>query len=82
MKSEIFPKKVDIRQRLIESKSIHMPKYCDFIEIYHQTLFQTSQYMAFDLIRLKFTEFTFIMHRPNVNTWIFDFQPNTISRRT
>ena len=80
MKVELFPKKVDIRQKLIESKSIYMPKYCDFIELYHQTLFQIAQTTGFDLIRIKFIEFTFILHKPTANTWILDFKPNTISQ--
>lgn len=76
MKGEYFPNKTEIRQRIIESKSKWLCKYCDFIELYHTYLFQIASTMGFDLIRLRFQEFTIIVHRPNTSTWIFDFKPN------
>lgn len=73
LKNEYFPSKTEIRQKIIESKSKFIVRYCQFIDLYYNYIFTTANTIGFDLIRMKFYEIQVIIHRPNKDTWIFDF---------
>lgn len=74
IKNDYFPSKLEIRQRIIESKSKYIARYCQFIDLYYNYIFTTANTIGFDLIRMSFYEIKVIIHRPNKNTWIFDFK--------
>lgn len=76
IKGEYFPPKCDIVARIVESKSLHIKRYIEFIELYYNYIFSIANMLGFDLIRLRFYEMTAIIHRPNSTTWIFDFSSN------
>lgn len=73
IKNDYFPSKTEITQRIIESKSKYIARYCQFIDLYYNYLFTTANTIGFDLLRMSFYECKVIIHRPNKDTWIFDF---------
>lgn len=76
MKNDYFPSKTEIRQKVIDSKSKYIARYCQFIELYYNYIYTTANAIGFDLLRMSFYEIKVIVHRPNKDTWIFDFKNN------
>lgn len=74
IKNDYFPSKTEIKQRIIESKSKYIARYCQFIELYYNYIFTTANTIGFDLLRMNFYEIKVIIHKPNKDTWIFDFK--------
>lgn len=73
LRGDTFPPQYDITTTIIKQKSKIGDSAIKFIHIYYHYIVITSGMLGFNLIRLEFERLRVIIHRPNIDTWIFDF---------
>lgn len=60
-KTETFPTLQEVVKVFKESK--HAKRYCEFLNMYYNTLLNMSKVYGFSLVRLDFAELMCIVHR-------------------